>query len=89
MQGIEDGHRVNDDMLVKALANELDVPHGDIKIKSFEVSGGSNKGDNFACVMKAVDFVAVVKGKEQKHRYLVKSIPMNEFRAKWLNEVRA
>jgi hypothetical protein len=88
MESDEAGHRITADMLAKALANELHLAREETEIRSFEVSGGSDRSDNFACVMKTVDFVAVVKGKEQGHNYLVKSVPVNEFRAKWLNEVR-
>ena len=52
--------------------------------------GGSNKGDNYACELKAIEVLADVKGKEgeQKFNYMAKCFPMNEARVSMLKKVR-
>ena len=59
----EEGHRITEPMLVAAIADQLNDTSAEIKIKDFRVSEGSQKGDNFACVMKVshnIYFGAVV-----------------------------
>ena len=50
----EDEHRITEAMLVTAIVEKLglDKDSADIRVKEFRVTEGSNKGDNFACVMK-------------------------------------
>ena len=48
----EDGHRITEPMLVAAITDLLNDSSAEIKVKDFRVSEGSQKGDNFACVMK-------------------------------------
>ena len=48
----EDGQRITEPMLVAAIANQLNDSSAEIKVKDFRISEGSQKGDNFACVMK-------------------------------------
>ncbi len=55
----------------------------------FSLSGGSNKGDNYACEMKAVSAVADVKGREdgETYQFMAKCFPMNAARVKFLKQV--
>jgi hypothetical protein len=51
-------------------------------------SAGSNKGDNFTCIVVAVKVKAKVGEKlHEELNYMAKVMPMNEYRASWLNEV--
>jgi hypothetical protein len=51
-------------------------------------SAGSNKGDNFTCVIIAVKVKAKVFGKSYDElEYMAKVMPVNEYRAMWLEEV--
>ncbi len=84
---MEDGHRLTEPMLKKALARSLDMQDSDkIDIVSFDVSEGASKGDNFACVMKACSVKAKINGKEEEHHFMVKCYPMNELRVKFLKD---
>ncbi len=74
-------------MLVKAISNELNVPMQDVSIKSFDVSGGSAIGDNYACTMKATRIDALVKGKEETFHYIAKCVPTSDFRANLITKV--
>jgi hypothetical protein len=84
---MEEGHRITIPMIQKALSSSLSVPNNDINVIDFEVSMGAEKGDNFACVMKAVTAMAKVNGKEGTYHFMVKCTPLNEFRAQFLKEV--
>lgn len=84
---MEDGHRITDEYLKKALASKHEVHPKDVTIKSFDVTGGSNKGDNFACEMKAVTVESNIRGKSQRDSFMAKCFPMNEARCKWLRQV--
>ena len=52
----EDGHRITEAFIVEALADQYGFERSEagkrITIKHFDVTDGSKKGDNFACVMK-------------------------------------
>jgi hypothetical protein len=54
----EEGHRITADFIVEALADQYGVEKSAaskrISIKNFDVTDGSKKGDNFACVMKVL-----------------------------------
>ncbi len=51
-------------------------------------SAGSNKGDNFTCVIIAVKVKAKLLGKSYDElEYMAKVMPVNEYRAMWLEEV--
>ena len=51
-------------------------------------SAGSNKGDNFTCVIIAVKVNAKVLGKSYNGlEYMAKVMPVNEYRTMWLEEV--
>ncbi len=58
----EEGHRITADFIVEALADQYGVEKSAaakrISIKNFNVTDGSKKGDNFACVMKVKLLVA-------------------------------
>ena len=52
----EEGHRISEAFIVEALADQYGFEKSEaakrISIKNFNVTEGSKKGDNFACVMK-------------------------------------
>ena len=52
----EEGHRITEPFLVEAIADQLGLEKSEaekrVSVKDFKVTEGSNKGDNFACVMK-------------------------------------
>ena len=50
-------------------------------------SEGSKKGENFTCVLFALNVKAKVKGVNETFHYMAKCMPANLFRAKWLTEV--
>ena len=85
---VEEQHRITTAILEKAVANEFSVPLSKIQITSFDVSAGSAVGDNFATVIKLVDFKYKLDGKEKSHCYIVKQVPINEFREKFIRNVR-
>ena len=81
-------HRLSEPILRSSLAKEFEVGEDEVEVKGFEVSAGTAKGDNFATEMKLVRVEAVVGGKEVKKNYMVKTMPMSEFREKMLKAVR-
>ena len=85
---MEEGHKITNEILKKAIACEFSISEHEVNIERFQVSQGSNKGDNFLCVMKAVEVEAIVEEKKRKLFYMAKCIPINAFRAKFLLEVR-
>jgi hypothetical protein len=52
----EEGHRITEPFLIEAIADQLGLDKTEaekrVAVKDFKVTEGSNKGDNFACVMK-------------------------------------
>ena len=57
-------------------------------LKQLLLFSGSNKGENFTCVVIAVQVKALVLGKlHEGLDYMAKLMPMNEYRAAWLNQV--
>ena len=84
---MEEGHRITDEFLKKALAAKHEVHHKDVEIKKFDISGGSNKGDNFACDMKAIKVESEIMGKSYTDQFMGKCFPMNECKVKILKAV--
>jgi hypothetical protein len=85
----EEGHRLTNTILSKAISKAMAVSEDEVKIVKFELTAGSNKGDNFMCVMKAVSIEAKVSGKSKQFNLMAKCMPMNPIREKQLREVRA
>ncbi len=84
----EEGHRLTGEILAKAIAKAASAEESGIEVLDFEVSAGSNKGDNFACVMKAVTVKAKVDGEEKEFKFMTKAIPLHPMREKGIREVR-
>ena len=80
-------HRITEEVLKKAIASKYGKDESVISILDFDVTEGSNKGDNFACEMKAVKAKVNVDGEEHVEDLMTKAFPFNEFRIKWLVEV--
>ena len=80
-------HRINEDILKKALAKEICVHENDVKIENFDVSGGAGKGDNFNSVLNVIKVKATARGKNYERSYMAKSYPMSKAHEEWLREV--
>ena len=80
-----DGYQISQEALEQAIKNETKSQN--VTVKSFERSGGSNKGENFTCVMIAIEVTALVDGQEKCFHYMAKCLPANAFRAKFITEV--
>ncbi len=84
----EESARITKEILAQGIADVLSIKDASkIKVESFEVSAGSKVGDNFACVMLAVEAKARVDGgPERTFPFMAKVTPMNPMREKWLKE---
>ena len=80
-------HRITEAILCEALAADIRVHPNDVRIKDFEVSGGSDKGDNFNSVLHVVKLKASARGKDYERSYMAKSYPMTAAHEAWLREV--
>ena len=82
------GHQINKVVLAKAIAQDRKCNTKDVKVEEISKSQGSNKGENFTCVLFALDIKASVSGnKPETFQYMAKCLPANEFRAKFLQEI--
>ena len=86
---MEANHRITEAMVVQSVAVEAKVEPRRVSVKSFEVTEGNKKGENFSCILKAVNGVARIEGNEDlfNFEYIVKCLPQNEFRLKLLQDV--
>ena len=76
------------DILEESVANDFGCDKVDVTIINFVCSAGSKKGDNFTCVVIAVKVKAKIREKlHEELNYMVKVMPVNEYRASWLLEV--
>ena len=83
-----DGHQITRENLALAISNQRQCSVEEVDIKDFSSKAGSNKGENFTCLIYAVEVDAVVKGKAEKFHFIAKCLPGNAFRAQWINEVK-
>ena len=83
----KEGYQITKENLSLGIAKNRNCDVDDVTIKDFSINAGSNKGENFTCVIYAVDIDATIKGKPETFHYIAKCLPANEFRAEWLNEV--
>ena len=84
-KGVQDGYQISHEALEKAIKGE--TQRQNVTVLTFETSGGSNKGENFTCVMIAIEVKALVDGQEKCFHYMAKCLPANAFRAKFITEV--
>ena len=107
---MEEQHRLTEEVLKKAIANEFSKIEALVEVLEFNVTGkqhmtistkvggsmewiffgftgGSNKGDNFACEMKAVAVTAKVDGETKNISYMAKCFPLSDARVKFLKDV--
>ena len=76
------------DILEESVAKDFGCDKVDVTIINFVCSAGSKKGDNFTCVVIAVKVKAKIREKlHEELNYMVKVMPVNEYRASWLLEV--
>ena len=80
-----EGYQITQKALEQAIKN--DTGSQNVKVKLFETSGGSNKGENFTCVIIAIEVTALVDYQEKCFHYMAKCLPANAFRAKFITEV--
>ena len=80
--------RITKEHLQSAVANEFSVTLDQVEIINFNNSPGCAEGDNFATVVKLVDFNYRLNGEEKLHSYIVKQVPFNEMREKLVREVK-
>ena len=71
-------HPITNSILEKAFRNKYEAHHSDVKIKSFEVTPGSNKGDNYACLIHKVQAEFTVRGEAMKDGLMFKCFPNSE-----------
>jgi hypothetical protein len=83
----EDGYQMTNDHLSTAISTDKKCKVEEVVIESISKAEGSNKGENFTCVLFAVEIKAKVKGHSETFHYMVKCLPSNEFRAKMLTDV--
>lgn len=79
-----DGYQITHELLAKAIAKDHDCTENEVVVQDFSMAEGSNLGENFTCVMKAVEVSAKVKGVKKTLNYMVKCVPAMEYRAQFL-----
>ena len=86
-EGEKEGYQLTKENLARGIANHKNCGIEDVEIQEFSLRPGSKPGENYLCVMFAVDIEATVQGKPETFYYMAKCLPANEFRAKYLNGV--
>ena len=82
-----EGYQLTKENIAHGIANNKNCDVDDITILDFSTKAGSNKGENFTCIIYALDIKAIVKGREESFYYIAKCLPANAFRSQWLKEV--
>lgn len=72
------------------MSKEAQVSEDAVEIESFELSDGSNPGENFACVLKSVRVRCRIgdQGEWAEKCYMAKLFPLSQGQETWLREVR-
>ena len=83
----EEQNRITNEILQECVGNELSVDSKNVDVTSFEVSPGAAHGDNFASVVKLVDFKFKLNEEDRTHSYIYKEVPYNEMREKFVRQV--
>lgn len=84
----EEDKRITTEIIRESLAQKFAVHINDVEVLNFKVEEGIKAGENFNCVMKAVEAKALIAGEEKKAEFMVKVMPMSEQQIKWLTTVR-
>ena len=84
---VEEQNRITPEILKKAVAKEFSTKEDEIEIIEHNVSPGAAVGDNFATVVKRVDFSYKLNEEVHAHSYIYKEVPHNEFREKFVRGV--
>ncbi len=81
--------RITNGVLIATIADHFNIENlQTIKINDFKLSEGSNKGDNYACVMKSVKVrFQVEDGQEKEAMYMVKCMPEEGNMSKRIRDV--
>ena len=80
-------HNLTNSILQKGVASYKSVNVEDVEIVDFKVTPGSNKGDNFSCIMGAVEITAKVKGgQEEILNWMAKMMPQTEMKKEFIED---
>lgn len=82
-----EGKRITTEIVRESLAQKFEVHIKDVEVLGFEVEAGIKPGENFSCVMKAVEAKALIAGVEKKAGFMAKVMPISEQQIKWLTTV--
>lgn len=82
-------NRVTKEVLIPSIANYFNIDDlQKIKVNDFKLSDGSNKGDNYACVMKSVKVSFEVNDDQKKEvTFMVKCMPEEGNMSKRIRDV--
>ena len=80
-------HRITAEILKATLANKYEAHPKDVQIKSYDVTGGSNKGDGYVCEMKVIKVSSKIRGAEYDDNFIAKCTPMNKLKAEFVERV--
>ena len=81
------GHQIQSEVLRKAISKDKGYPIESIKVGEIRKSEGSAKGENFTCVLFALEVEAEIGGQNEKFHYMAKCLPANEYRQEFLKDV--
>ena len=87
---MQNGYQISHELLQRAIAIDQNCNLEDVKVQTISKSTGSNKGENFTCVLFALQVEATLLKEEEQAKtfhYMAKCLPANEHRAKFLTEV--
>lgn len=85
---VEEKNRITVEIIRKCVAEEFSADEKDVQVTDLDVSPGAAYGDNFATVVKLAKFKYELNGEEKSHSYIYKEVPHNEFREKFIREVK-
>lgn len=85
---MEEGNRINKSLLTLAVANQCGVRPEEVEVEAIDIAGGSQAGENYLSVLKAVDAKAKVRGgSSQLFHYMIKTFPMSQTQIHLVKEV--
>jgi hypothetical protein len=82
-----DGYQINNESLTRAIVAQLGCKPSDVFITEFSSKPGSKIGENFTCILFAVEVKAQIKGRYETFHFMVKCLPASEVRAKFITDV--
>ena len=80
--------RITKEVLIPSIANYFNIDDFQkIKVNDFKLSDGSNKGDNYACIMKSVEVSFEVNDHKKEVTFMVKCMPEEGNMSKRIRDV--